>query len=211
MTIRQVITELSAKGYEVKYRIRTDGGVIITSINGKKFQGAKGNELARTLIGQSLSTRRQAQLKKITRERVLKPRKLVIETPLDLEKYRKRVMRKWRKAGLTGSISKKNLRKIIEERGFKLAQTYLEEMERHTEGKAYTGQVIGLLARIEEDMKFADEEEYGYLKQAYDLINENQEDMKPEWVFQIFDALYNWEKGFESASAFYVKVRDLLS
>lgn len=211
MTIRQTISQLTAQGYSVKYRIRSDGGVIITSINGRKFQGAKGNEYARSLTGQSLSVRRTAQLKKITKERVVKPRKIPIETPLDLERYRKRVMRKWRKAGLTGSISKKNLRKIIEDRGFKQAKIYLEEMERHTEGKAYYGQVDALLMRIEEDMKFADDEEYGYLQQAYDLINANREEMKPNWIFSIFDELYNWEKGMESASAFYVKVRDLLS
>lgn len=211
MSVRQLIGELVSKGYKVTYRVRRDGGVIITSINGQKFSGASGNQRARLLTGHVLSLRRQQQLKKITKERVLKPRKIKVETPLDLEKYRKRVMRKWRKAGLTGSISKKNLRKIIEDRGFDQAKIYLEEMERHTEGKAYYGQVDALLMRIEEDMKFTDDEEFSYLQQAYDLINENREDMKPDWIFTIFDELYKWEKNEISASAFFVKVRDLLS
>lgn len=211
MTTRQLVTELKSKGYKVSYRIRKDGGILITSIDGQKFKGASGNQRARLLTGHVLSLRRQQQLKKITKERVVKPRKIKVETPADLEKYRKRVMRKWRKAGLTGSISKKNLRKIIEERGFRAAETYLQEMERHTEGKAYYGQVDALLTRIEEDMKFGDEIENNYLQMAYDLILANREEMKPDWIFSIFDELYKWEKGEISASGFYTKVRDLLS
>ena len=212
MTTRQLVSELISRGYSVKYRIRRDGGVLITSIDSQKFKGGKGNAYARSLVGETLSERRTRQLSKITRERVLHPRKIPIETPSDLERYRKRVMRKWRKAGLTGSISKKNLRKVIEERGFKGAETYLTEMERHTQGKAYYGAIEGLLARIENDMEVMDDNtEIDYLQKAYDLIETNKEDFKQEWLFNIFDKLYNFEKGMESASSFYNYVQDMLS
>lgn len=212
MTTRQLVSELTSRGYSVKYRIRRDGGVLITSIDSQKFKGGKGNAYARSLVGETLSERRTRQLSKITRERVLHPRKIPIETPSDLERYRKRVMRKWRKAGLTGSISKKNLRKVIEERGFKGAETYLTEMERHTQGKAYYGAIEGLLARIENDMEVMDDSiEIDYLQKAYELIETNKEDFKQEWLFNIFDKLYNFEKGMESASSFYNYVQDMLS
>ena len=212
MTTRQLVSELISRGYSVKYRIRRDGGVLITSIDSQKFKGGKGNAYARSLVGETLSERRTRQLSKITRERVLHPRKIPIETPSDLERYRKRVMRKWRKAGLTGSISKKNLRKVIEERGFKGAETYLTEMERHTQGKAYYGAIEGLLARIENDMEVMDDStEIDYLQKAYELIEANKEDFKQEWLFNIFDKLYNFEKGMESASSFYNYVQDMLS
>ena len=211
MTVKQIVTELKSKGYSVSYRVRKDGGILITSIDGQKFKGASGNKMARLLTGRVISLRREKQLKKITRERVVKPRKIPIETPVDLERYRKRVMRKWRKAGLTGSIGKKNLRKIIEERGFKGAETYLQEMERYTEGKAYYSLTDTLLARIKEDMKLAEENEKFYLQTAYDLILDNREDMRPAWVFAIFDELYKWEKSQISASAFYLSVQELLS
>ena len=212
MTIRQLKDKLIQQGYDVTYRVRKDGGILITSVNGHKYKGATGNRVARMLLGEKISERRQAQLKKITRQRVKKPRKIIVETPDDLERFRKRVMRKWRKAGLTGSISKKNLRQIIEDRGIRGAETYLVEMERHTQGKAYYGQIEALLLRIEEDEKFVqdDPEELDYLKRAYNLINANKEDFKVEWIFQIFDELYNWEKSLITASAFYLKVESLL-
>lgn len=213
MTGKQLIASLVKQGYKVTYYVRKDGGVLIRSINGQKFTGAQGNVYARQILGIELSSRRQAQLKKITKDRVIHPRKIRVETPDDLERFRKRVMRKWRKAGLTGSISKKNLRKIIEDRGFEGARTYLEEMERHTQGKAYLGQVNALLIRIEEDMKFVqdDQAELDYLQKAHDLIQANMEEMKPDWIFQLFDSLYNWEKNLISASSFYMKVEELLS
>ena len=211
MTTRQLVQQLQSQGYEVKYHIRKDGGVLISSINGAKFKGAKGNIYARQLLGVEISQRRSQQLSKITRERVVKPRKIPVETPQDLERFRKRVMRKWRKAGLTGSISKRNLRKIIEERGFEGAKTYLTEMERHTQGKAYFGTIEALLARIENDKDLVNNsEDYEYLDKAYQLIEANKEDFKQEWIFQIFDQLYNFEKGYESASYFYMFVKDII-
>lgn len=211
MTTRQLVQQLQAQGYSVKYHIRRDGGVLIQSINGAKFKGAKGNIYARQLLGVEFSQRRSQQLSKITRERVVKPRKIPVETPQDLERFRKRVMRKWRKAGLTGSISKRNLRKIIEERGFEGAKTYLTEMERHTQGKAYFGTIEALLARIENDKDLVNNsEDYDYLDKAYQLIESNKEDFKQDWIFQIFDQLYNFEKGYESASYFYMFVKDII-
>ncbi len=212
MTTRQLVNALSQQGYEVKYHIRKDGGILITSINGQKFKGASGNIFAREILGVEISQRRKAQLTKITRERVVHPRKIPVETPQDLERFRKRVMRKWRKAGLTGSISKRNLRKIIEERGFEGATKYLSEMERHTQGKAYFGAIEGLLARIENNIEVVDDyEEADYLQRAYDLIEANKEEFKQEWLFKIFDQLYNFEKTQISASQFYLFVYDILS
>ena len=211
MTTRQLVSELSSKGYSVKYRIRRDGGILITSIDGQKFKGGAGNMFARTILNVQLSQRRSQQLTKITRERVIHPRKVIVETPEDLERYRKRVMRKWRKAGLTGSISKKNLRRIIEDRGFKGAETYLTEMERHTQGKAYYGAIEGLLARIQNDLDVMDDsEEIDYLQRAYDLIEQNKEDFQQDWLFNIFDNLYKFEKGETTASSFYLYVENMI-
>ena len=211
MTTRQLVNQLRNQGYNVTFYVRKDGGILITSINGERFKGAKGNVYARSLLGEVFSERRTAQLTKITRERVKRPRKIPVETPEDLERFRKRVMRKWRKAGLSGSVSKKNLRKIIEERGFEGAKAYLEEMERHTQGKAYFGAIEGLLARIQNDIDvLEDDSEIDYLQKAYDLIEEHKEEFKQEWLFPIFDSLYNFERGMITASAFYQKVQDLI-
>lgn len=215
MTTRQLVNELRAQGYNVTFYVRKDGGILIRSINGKKFAGGRGNIYARSILGVQLAERRTAQLTKITRERVRKPRKIPVETPEDLERFRKRVMRKWRKAGLKGSISKKNLRKIIEERGFEAAKTYLEEMERHSQGKAYTGQIVALLARLDEDMatlrSHGQNEEADWIQKLYDLINSNKDNFKEEWIEAIRDELYNWENRNDyAAHDLYMKVESLI-
>ena len=211
MTIKSLVSELLNRGYNVTYRKRKDGGILITSIDGHKYKGALGNRVARMLLGEEISTRRKQQLTKITRERVKRPRKVIVNTPEDLERYRKRVMRKWRKAGLTGSISKRNLRNIIEDRGIKGAETYLAEMERHTQGKAYFGAIEGLLARIQNDIDVGDEEDARNLQDAFDLINLNKEEFRQEWLFPLFDELYNFEMGLSSSSNFLIKVKSLLA
>lgn len=211
MTVRGLVSELIKKGYNVTYRVRKDGGILITSIDSHKYKGATGNRVARMLLGQDISERRKAQLNKITRQRVRKPRKIIVETPEDLERYRKRVMRKWRKADLTGSISKRNLRNIIEDRGIKEAETYLKNMERRAEGKAYFKLIDALLDRITNDIEVInDEEDIANLKEAYNIINDNKEDFRREWVFPLLDELYNFEHELSTSSAFLIKVKFLV-
>ena len=216
MTTRQLVNKLQEQGYNVTYRVRKDGGILITSVNGHKYKGATGNRVARMLLGEKISERRQAQLKKITRQRVKNPRKIRVETPEDLERFRKRVMRKWRKANLRGSISKRNLQAIIEDRGFKGAEEYLQEMERHAQGKAYYSAIEGLLARISDDIGVLEAqgnyEDAEWLQKAYDLINANKEQFKQEWLFPLFDELYNFENDpNKTGHDFYLKVLNLLS
>ena len=212
--VRQLVTQLKSQGYEVTYRVRKDGGILITSIDGQRFKGAAGNIRARILTGNVLSKRRTAQLTKITRERRVHPRKIPVETPEDLERFRKRVMRKWRKATLTGSITKKNLRAIIEDRGLEGAKTYLEEMERHAEGKAYSGQLIALISRIDQDMAvmYDSPDELEELEKIKALIEQNKDNITPDMIFQMFDLLYNWEKDSNaSAQALRIKIEQILS
>lgn len=214
INVRKMVAELKTKGYEVTFRVRSDGGILITSIDGVKYKGAAGNKMARLLTGNVLSKRRTAQLSKITRERKVKPRKIPVETPADLERYRKRVMRKWRKATLTGSISKRNLRKIIEERGFEGAKKYLEEMERHTEGKAYKGQINVLLSKLDQDIAimYDSPDEVEELEKIKTLIKDNEDNITPQMIFNILDWLYDWEKDSNArARDLRIKIENLLS
>lgn len=201
MSTRQLVTLLQKQGHQVTYYIRKDGGVLITSIDGTKFKGASGNKVARWMAGEQISQRRAQQLKTITQQRKIKPRKIQPTTPDNLEKIRKRVMRKWRKANLTGSISKRNLKRMIEDRGIEGAAKYLEEMERRSEGKAYFGSIDGLIARIEQDMVNADSNDQEALEELIKLINQYREIFKQEWIQPIVDKLYEWEQNQFSISA----------
>lgn len=213
MTTRQLVEFLQKQGHQVTYRIRTDGGVLITSIDGVKYKGATGNKVARWIAGEQLSERRGQQLQTITKQRKVKPRKIQPTTPANLEKIRVRVMRKWRKANLRGSISKRNLKRMIEDRGIEGAAQYLEEMERRTEGKAYRASVEGLIARIEQDINSADEEDAKWLNTLKKLIESKKDSFLQEWMQPIVDKLYEWEQdktGMVKAHDVYVYAKSLI-
>ena len=215
MTVLNLVKQLQLKGYKVTYYKRKDGGILIRSINGQKFTAAKGNVHARQILGVEISQRRKSQLTKITKARPWY-KTHIIETPEDLESFRKSVMRKWKKAGLRGSISKVNLKHMIADRGIEGAKQYLIEMERHTEGKAYYSQVEALIARIEQDINAVsgDPEEVNWLLELKALIENRKEEFKVEWIFAIFDELYEWENPSNttySAHDLFIKVQSLLS
>ena len=215
MKVRSIISRLTSLGYKVSYYERKDGGVLIRSINGQKFTAAKGNVYARTILGLELTTRRSEQLHKITRARSYY-KTHTIETPEDLEKFRKSVMRKWKKAGLRGSISKYNLKRMIADRGIEGAKEYLIKMEMRAEGKAYDSLVEALISRIEQDIAAVNDdlEEVEWLQKIKKLVEDNKEDFKREWIFIILDELYNWESpaGYSmTAHDLYLKVEALLS
>ena len=213
MTTRQLVDTLQKSGHQVTYRIRKDGGVLITSIDGQSFKGATGNKVARFILGETISQRRMQQLTTITHRRKQKRTTPWPETPDALEKMRKRVMRKWRKTNLRGSISKRNLQRMIEDRGIEGAAEYLYQMERRTEGYAHPREIEGLLARIEQDKVNASEDDVQWLDALYNLIDQKRDYIKQEWIPMITDKLYDWEqdsKGIISAHDVYLVAKSLI-
>lgn len=61
MKLIKVVEKLRAEGHNVTTKKRTDGGIKITSIDGVKFSGIKGNTQARAMSGEKLSTQQLAQ------------------------------------------------------------------------------------------------------------------------------------------------------
>ena len=61
MSVRELVKALRKEGHKVTYRKRKDGGILIKSIDGQKFKGAKGNLLARQMLGINLSEKRALQ------------------------------------------------------------------------------------------------------------------------------------------------------
>ena len=61
MKLIKVVEKLRAEGHTVTTKKRTDGGIKITSIDGVKFSGIKGNTTARAMSGEKLSTQQLAQ------------------------------------------------------------------------------------------------------------------------------------------------------
>lgn len=208
MTLRQIVMELIARGHKVNYYVRKDGGLVIHSIDGTHYSGKTGNAVARKMLGVALSTRRKVQLERINTQRNWKKSQTPI--PEDLEKYRLKVNRLLRKAVKVGTLSKRNLREMIEERGVEGAWEYLKEQERRARGLAYNSVINGLLARLEEDKLTAPIEEQEKLESLIQDIRNNMDNISFDSVFRIFDELYNYEMGQLSIDTLVSRVRSIL-
>lgn len=208
MTLRQIVMELIARGHKVNYYVRKDGGLVIHSIDGTHYSGKTGNAVARKMLGVALSTRRKVQLERINTQRNWKKSQTPI--PEDLEKYRLKVNRLLRKSVKVGTLSKRNLREMIEERGVEGAWEYLKEQERRARGLAYNSVINGLLARLEEDKLTAPIEEQEKLDSLIQDIRNNMDNISFDSVFRIFDELYNYEMGQLSIDTLVSRVRSIL-
>ena len=192
MTVRELITALKDKGYSVKFRERTDGGVIITEINNMKFIGAKGNATARNIIGVELPPARIEQLK----TNVAKYIKGKKEKSLDAEmkKKLKKVQAKFRKNKVGGkaTISAKKVKYHIKTEGRRATEAYLEKAERYAEGYAYMENVEYLANYVEDIAKgvLIDDNLQNELYALANYIRSKKETFKEENIEKVYRAMY---------------------
>lgn len=195
MTIREVIKELQAEGYNVSFYERKDGGLRITRINGEHFTGSRGNQRAREITGASLSEARVRALSKLKTPKgkdsynKRRKEKLSEETIKEI----RRVQRLHRKAGKSeGKPTIRNYRYILKTKGKKEADRLLKQAERRILGLAYPENVDALLSRISLDLA---KKKSSAMKRAYNRIKELQEAFYDKWIPAIYDILYDWERG----------------
>lgn len=155
----QDIKEARARGAKIKYRKRSDGGYIVTSVNGVKFKGAKGNARVRELVGSNVSEYRQTQLERITKNRPSHRRKAKAYTIDDeIRRAQNRINRKRRKNKTEGGgyVSKKKIKYNIENYGKEETLRRLQDAERYAEGYAYLDNVNWLINRLKSERDFSD-------------------------------------------------------
>ena len=186
MTIRNIVSELINKGYDVQYYVRKDGGILVRSINGQKFTGASGNVVARSLVGETLSERREAQLISATKKRM----SFAEEYGQSAYKRYKEIATKWRKAQLpksAGKISMKKFRQIAREKGVKEAMRILSEKEKYASGVAYSKNVIVLAENVR---RYAEMTDYGEFEDLADEIEANDGNIKEDAIQPAYNELY---------------------
>ncbi len=61
MNLREIVKLLRDNGVSISYRKRNDGSIVIKTINGTKYSGKEGNEMARAMTGQQLSAAQYSQ------------------------------------------------------------------------------------------------------------------------------------------------------
>ena len=167
MTIRQIAKELTAQGHEIRYRVRKDGGILITKIDNQRFTGAKGNALARQLTGQTLSETREIQLV-----------------------YAK-VAKKWKKGNLpknVGELSYKRVKKVAKESGKQEVLRQLSEKEKYASGIAYTENIRVFKVEVERVAELYNSPE---LTQLAEDIWKNADSIRDEWLPFAYADLYD--------------------
>ena len=193
----QIVAELTAKGHNIKYSIRKDGGILIRSIDGEHFTGAHGNARARTMVGAELSEARSTQLKYATQVRV---HPVKIEVKEEIKEAYLRVKKIWNKAFRAkggkphpaGYFGWKRIKTSIKEWGEEEAMRRILEAEKYATGIAYSKNVKHLVDYIRMTAKQVESNE---LKQLAEDLADSAYTIRDEWILPAYEALYALNNG----------------
>lgn len=202
LTMIKVVAELQAQGHTIDYYVRNDGGILIRSIDGRKYTGASGNAVAREMAGATISEARVKQLKHITEKRVKarKRRKPPVPFSKTIQTEFQRVRKIWNKRFKAkegkphpaGYFDKSRIQYSLEHYGEEEALRRISEAERYATGYAYTKNIEILAGFIREAGVMHQSEE---LIQLADDILENGYSIEEDWIYPAYEKLYLLNKG----------------
>lgn len=198
MTLIEIVERLQREGNIVSYRHRSDGGIIITSINGKHYSGAEGNAVARRVVGATLSEARVSQLKDIKPPKGKSPKSRKQEAvDEDIKKYMRKVQRVWKKnvSKAKGKITLRKVRWNIRNLGTERTREKLRQSMNYAQGIAYSKNVIALCDYIDQLILKVNEDDARELQALENEILEKIDSIKEEWISEIYDALYDINHG----------------
>jgi hypothetical protein len=207
VSMESIIEELRRQGVKVEARKRTDGGYIITKINGVSYSGASGNSAAREMLGVQLSEARIKQLN-YNVEKYIKVGKGKRQKRLDddMEKKLRKVQRNWNKNKVGGKakVTAKKVKWYIKENGKEAAGEYLDKMKRYGSGLAYEDNVDFLVQYIQDfarGLELTTEEYANKFYQLAEFIASKKEIFKEVWIQKIYQVLYTvYEIGFDEST-----------
>ena len=202
MKMIDIVETLVSEGHKVSYRHRTDGGIIVTSIDGKKFGSlTEGNKTARSMVvGGELSFARAEQTAynvkkyiKLNTPDNFQKKKAKGSIDQALNKQLRKVQREWRKYDIqAGKVTKKRLRYYIKTEGKQRGLEYLQNRQRYAEGYANYDNFLYICKFVERLY----EEDYQelYTTEITNLINDMKalsEVFREEWIQKIHDIVYD--------------------
>ena len=205
MNVKDIVEELRKMGIKVEARKRTDGGYVITKINGVSYSGAKGNQAAREMLGISLS---EARIKQVNYnvDKYIKKQKKVKTLDEDMKKKLCKVQRTWKKNKVGGEahVTARKVKWYVKEHGQEAAKEYLEKMERYGSGLAYEENIEYLAQYIEDIARGLELTNQKYADKFYQLaeyIRSKMSSFKEDWINRIYQVLYTiFELGFEDST-----------
>ena len=201
MKLIEIVEQLQKEGHSVEWRKRSDGGIIITAIDGKKFKSlSEGNKEARKIVGATFSEKQMQQrvqnVNKYIKGRK-KPKKIEKQTFIDqIKKELRKAQRIWRKQN-TGGGAKPSMPKVrwrIEHEGEEEAMRYVLRMQKYAQGIAWEDNVIHLCSRIER-FKMGFPSYSQRIDRIISKIMSKIDSFRDEWIPAINDILYKIEEG----------------
>lgn len=188
MTIRQIINQLTASGNEITFRIRSDGGIIVKAINGRKTGITEGNRIVREMFGEEgrLSEARRIQTSRNVETKIRKP-----QLSSTIKRQIAKVQKLTRTRGNVGRIKTSQVRYHIKMEGEEKALKYLKGREDYFKGKAYRDNVLHLADRLERMiLETTDESERAEVRELVDKIRSMADNFKEADIEPIYQIAY---------------------
>lgn len=212
MKLINLVKELQAQGVDIKYRVRKDGGILITQVSGMRFKAAEGNRFVRTMTGDLLSEEQLKQRKRIKPPKNISPAgRKKPPIPDDVKRDIQRLQRLYRKDKKRGKPTIANYRYNVKEYGEEKAREMLKQSEYYLKDIAYTGNILSLIARLEviatnvetsgEDatpIKNCAEETRQYMKTSRDKFSNDKLDWLIALVYDLEKAWNAYQQGMDT-------------
>lgn len=176
LTVRQQVEKLRKEGHVVKTYERSDGGIRVIELDGRKFDksDSKGNDAVRKATGQSLSKRQRSQRKKANRAGLSESEsKAVTEANRLLKKRGKKPIRR------------REVAKSKKKHGWKDTKKKIDNTVRHAAGLAYPANV-DYWADACRRMGFDD---------LADILEKNRNAMTEERLRELIELFYKLHNG----------------
>ena len=202
-----VVKMLRLQGHNVQYRKRSDGGILITKIDGQSFKLAQGNTLAREIVGVTLSEARKEQLKEIGKtlykkryNPVTKQTETITLAPAqrkkiplsnDLKKLIRKAQRIQKKTKVDAKVTTSKVRYQLTHYGEEEAKKKILERIRYLQGYAYVDNVKWLISRLNRVNP--------YYEFAFDeiimFLERNLTNIKDEMIEKVNNVMYDLDEG----------------
>lgn len=199
MTIKDIIQLLEQQGKVVQARKRSDGGYLITRIDGMSFKGASGNIHVRKIVGAELSHARAYQLERIKPPKKVAPMKRKLAPlPSDILKELRKVQRLWRKEhkDISGIASTRNVRYQLEIYGEDFVRASLNKSYRYAQGYAYIENVRWLIERWQTAKTKANYNDIDNIDRIINLLEHHMLKIREDWIHGLYyEAYYPFIQG----------------
>lgn len=183
--LRQVVKILNSQGHNIEYRNRTDGSIIVTSIDGRKTKIVEGNRTIRIMAGVPLSEKRKTQTTRNVAEKIIKPIKISTRTRDMLETAKKAL----KKSNVKMKLTTDRLREHIKLYGEQWAYDHTKKLKRYFQGYAYEENVDNLKNIFEDDFRKSKLRD-----KIIERIEKNKKKFKERDLQEILEIEYNRNK-----------------